>query len=403
MSDTTVRNILKTDYQNLTNTTSGRKTKNDQNWNHVFKEDLANKIYEFHSKNMFFTLNDLLYFSKSNLEYTGSRSTLHKIVQSMGYSYKIVNNRKILCEQSHVITAKIKFLRKYIQYMNSSEKINFIYLDETWIYQNGSSIRKWVHDSNLKGYPSKFKGEGKRFTILHAGCAGGFLEGCDLLLDSNNNDRDYHKAMNSEIFKGWVKNQLIPALADFDGKCIIVMDNAPYHSVRLNKPPTFASKKAELQNWLRCKNIDFETNMTKKQLWDKIKIYSAGQGRQFEIDEMLRRHGYEVLRLPPYHCQYNPIELAWASCKNFYNKHINSQPSSKDKVMTLWRKALSLYTSDKWKNSIAHCEKEILDDWKKYMGNSSVDDIPPFIISLEASDDSESDLLESDAELSSSE
>jgi len=26
--------------------------------------------------------------------------------------------------------------------------------------------------------------------------------------------------------------------------------------------------------------------------------------------------GHEVVRLPPYHCQYNPIELIWAQVKN---------------------------------------------------------------------------------------
>jgi len=25
--------------------------------------------------------------------------------------------------------------------------------------------------------------------------------------------------------------------------------------------------------------------------------------------------GHEVIRLPPYHCQYNPIELIWAQVK----------------------------------------------------------------------------------------
>ncbi|RZB58837.1 DDE 3 domain containing protein, partial [Asbolus verrucosus] len=48
-------------------------------------------------------------------------------------------------------------------------------------------------------------------------------------------------------------------------------------------------------------------------------------------NETLRENGHEVLRLPPYHCQYNPIEMAWGFCKSYYNKHIKSQPLSKDR------------------------------------------------------------------------
>jgi hypothetical protein len=51
------------------------------------------------------------------------------------------------------------------------------------------------------------------------------------------------------------------------------------------------------------------------------------------------KQGYEVLRLPPYHCQCNPIEMVWG----YYNKHIRSQPRSKDKVTNLWKTALSNY------------------------------------------------------------
>jgi hypothetical protein len=43
-----------------------------------------------------------------------------------------------------------------------------VFLDETWIYQNGSAIRRWVHDTDVKSNPSVVKTEGKRFTILHA-------------------------------------------------------------------------------------------------------------------------------------------------------------------------------------------------------------------------------------------
>jgi hypothetical protein len=105
-------------------------------------------------------------------------------------------------------------------------------------------------------------------------------------LDSKINDRDYHKTMTGEIFIKWVKNQLIPAVANLEGKVVVVMDNAPYHSMKLNKPPSSASKKAIMQQWLTDHNIALEANFTKKQLYDLIKPFSADQNYiKYEVAE----------------------------------------------------------------------------------------------------------------------
>ncbi|RZB39844.1 DDE 3 domain containing protein, partial [Asbolus verrucosus] len=76
-----------------------------------------------------------------------------------------------------------------------------------------------------------------------------------------------------------------------------------------------------MQEWLLNHSIDFSQNFSKKQLWDLIKPFRTNR-RRYLTDETLRENGHEVLRLPPYHCQYNPIEMAWGFCKSHYNKHI---------------------------------------------------------------------------------
>ncbi len=115
----------------------------------------------------------------------------------------------------------------------------------------------------MKSNPSKIKSEGKRFTILHAGSSSGFLDGCDFFLDSRNNDRDYHNTITADIFQKWVVDQLIPALDLFEEKCVIIMDNAPYHSEQKDKPPSFSSKKHKMQEWLVKYNVYFDTKITK--------------------------------------------------------------------------------------------------------------------------------------------
>jgi hypothetical protein len=122
-----------------------------------------------------------------------------------------------------------------MEYLNSNEDIIFIYLDETWLYTNGSPVKLWIDENNMKANPKIVNTEGKRLTLLHAGCVDGFLEGCDLMLGTKIEHRDYHQTMNAVLFKSWVETQLIPAINRIGKKCVIIMNNAPYHSVRTLK------------------------------------------------------------------------------------------------------------------------------------------------------------------------
>ena len=38
--------------------------------------------------------------------------------------------------------------------------------------------------------------------------------------------------------------------------------------------------------------------------------------RTYEIDKIAKDFGHCVIRLPPYYCEFNPIELIWAQVKD---------------------------------------------------------------------------------------
>jgi len=46
--------------------------------------------------------------------------------------------------------------------------------------------------------------------------------------------------------------------------------------------------------------------------------------KRYELDEIALEKGHEVIRLPPYNCQYNPIELIWAQVKGEVAKKNNT-------------------------------------------------------------------------------
>ncbi|CAK1603163.1 unnamed protein product [Parnassius mnemosyne] len=94
------------------------------------------------------------------------------------------------------------------------------------------------------------------------------------------------------------------------------MDNASYHSRRLEKIPVTSWKKIDIQEWLSSKQISFEAKETKVQLLKKVKDVKF-QYQSYVVDELAKAVGVEVLRLPPYHCELNPIELVWADVKGY--------------------------------------------------------------------------------------
>jgi hypothetical protein len=330
-------------------------------------------------------------YAKEHLDFSHSKTSLYRIIKKIGYKFKKVDRRTIMIERQQNILSRVRFCGKNMEFMK--QNVKFVFLDKTLVFQNGSQVRQWVLESTYKGVPSVFKSEGRRYTILNAGSEDGFLPGCDLILDSNVNDRDYHKTMNGELFKKWVVENLIPALRLINSKCVVIMDNAPYHSVRLESPPTSASRKEIIKQWLTEHDIPFEDNFTKKQLLNLVRPFvNNSRFRRYEIDELLQAEGHEVLRLPPYNCQYNPTELAWGFCKTYYNQRIQARLGMKPRVVEIWREALEKCTQEKWVNLIRHSEKEVTSDFQKYMGVRDVTDIPPFIINTNSDiSDSEDD------------
>jgi len=118
--------------------------------------------------------------------------------------------------------------------------------------------------------------------------------------------------MNSKIFEKWVNEQLEPALPE---NSLIIMGNASYHSVREEgtKSPTSISRKGDMINWLTKNNINFNNKAKQPELYEIVKLNK--EPPVYKVDEFLKRKGHEVLRLQPYHCELNPIELIWGDLK----------------------------------------------------------------------------------------
>ena len=65
--------------------------------------------------------------------------------------------------------------------------------------------------------------------------------------------------------------------------------------------------------------IPYEETMLRPEL---INLAKQNKSKiQYQIDQIATDNGMEVVRLPPYHCHYNPIELTWAFLKGYAARH----------------------------------------------------------------------------------
>jgi len=91
----------------------------------------------------------------------------------------------------------------------------------------------------------------------------------------------------------WLQEKLIPNL---ESKSVIVVDNASYHNVQLNRHPTSNARKGEMLLWLDKRGIRCSSDMTKAELYDLISMHKL-QYETFAIDRLLADRGHTVLRL----------------------------------------------------------------------------------------------------------
>ncbi|KAL3288599.1 hypothetical protein HHI36_003037 [Cryptolaemus montrouzieri] len=148
--------------------------------------------------------------------------------------------------------------------------------------------------------------------------------------------------MNQENFKHWFVHQL---LLNLRKPSTILLDNASYHITILNKAPTTANKNVEIQEWLRSNNIAYRESNLKPQLLSLVKMNKPKP--IYEIDNLAAEYGHEVLRPPPYHCIFNPIENIWGITKNYYRDHVGRKGVPLNNLVQygkkLFRKLLQRY------------------------------------------------------------
>ncbi|XP_054267245.1 uncharacterized protein LOC128989381 [Macrosteles quadrilineatus] len=317
-----------------------------------FQQDAIRRhIYDYIRKKEHPTIKKLLISLRDANLFRGSSFSLKSVLVTLGFEYKKLNRRRILLERNDIVAWRCRFLREV-------KDLNFdkiVWLDETWVNTGHTLARGWT-DETTEGTLAAPIGKGSRLILLHAGTSEGFVPNCCLLFSSKKTT-DYHEEMNHDKFFKWFTESLLPNLST---PSVIVMDNAPYHSKILDKAPTQANKKTEIQEWLSEHNIQFEEHLRKAELLELSDRYKPTTPK-YLIDEMAKAQGHKIVRLPPYHCHFNAIEMVWAQVKGHVAR--NNKAFNLTEIKRLTEEGIGQVTSVEWTNIVRHTKKIILEAW----------------------------------------
>lgn len=298
-----------------------------------------------------------------------SETTVWRMLQKLGYTFKVdEDDRDRLKQQEHIVNLR----RKYIQNINDLRNEGYLlfYLDETWVNKNTTRRKTWVKTGEGQGparlTPGQRKkpiGKGGRAIVIGIGSreTGVVPELFEVFRGKKSKtENDYHKEMNAPFFENWIKKVAQYINAKFPGrKVAVVMDNASYHSRVKDecKVPLTSWNKKQISEWyikrqivppcllpgyltqqqvqarleeclrhdipydytppkfhppMAIPSLETYMSMTKK---DMLFFAPSPKEKKYVVDEYLKSKNITTIRLPPYHCEYNPIELVWARGK----------------------------------------------------------------------------------------
>lgn len=193
-------------------------------------------------------------------------------------------------------------------------------------------------------------------------------------------DFDYHDTMNAENYEKYFEK----VCALLKPNSVIIIDNASYHSRNSEDFPNSKWRKAQYQKWLEDNGIKFPSDAIRDEMWVLCKQHRDEKASKV-VEKIAKKYGHEILRLPPYHCDLNAIELIWADEKNFVareNKNLTIES-----VENLFRKRREEISSNSniCKNCIQHVRHVEENYWKT---DRIIDEkVNKFLISVGGSDD----------------
>ena len=110
-------------------------------------------------------------------------------------------------------------------------------------------------------------------------------------------------------------------------------------------------EKAGLQQWLERKSVKFPADTLRNKLCKWVKRVRVDDS-QCVRDSLAKASGHDVIRLPPYHSEYKPIELNWELMKGYVAR--NNTTYRLDDVLRLMNEFVNCIDNEKGQSCCRH-------------------------------------------------
>jgi len=311
------------------------------------KNAIRRKIHEFWHRREIPTFEKIMASINNDPNLTNfSRSSFQLLLKDLNFVYTKIKRNNALSERGDIVCWRRKYLESIRYYRNSGRQI--YYLDESWISVEETS--KSV-DTTIQSGQKNQSAKSKKLIVVHIGSTDGFVDGGLLAFESKDNFSDNNDEMDDDTFYEWFSS-ILSLLKD---NSVIVMDTALCHSVKKHAFPHVSWKKDKIIKWLENNGKLIHRPMVKHQLLEEAEQFRTVY-EKYVIDELANENNKIVLRIPPYHSELNPIELAWSSVKQYVKT--NNTTFKLTDVQKLLHEGVKRVTPQMWKNYVNHVIKE---------------------------------------------
>ncbi|XP_017881575.1 uncharacterized protein LOC108625801 [Ceratina calcarata] len=305
---------------------------------------------------------------------TFSESSLYRLLKRMDFKFITCARNSALIEKDHVVAWRQNYIQQIQAYRAQGRPIYYVGetlfipifpsltkvengIGETFVkvedcgekilFDTIFTCPRNVTERRLSTGVTEPSDKGKHLIIGHVVSSDGFVPGTLLCFEAKKNSLDYRNEMNGDIFFDWFRS-FLPMLQD---GAIIVIDNAAHHSVKIEKYPTLSWTKNDIITWLVGKGEKVNPHYVKAQLIGLTGKHKRPENN-YVIDEYAKQHGHIVLRLPPYHSELNPLELAWTKLKDYITaRNITYKLAD---IQQLVNEAIENVSTESWQNLICH-------------------------------------------------
>ena len=293
------------------------------------EERIRDFVYERHRDGTVCNATHIGGLLKNEFDLEIHQRTIQRHLHRMGFFwFRTKNKTRSLRESDKVRQQRHDYLYEIRVNRNlpDHERRHLVYLDESFLHHHHSTQLSWFSDGD---FVERAPGKGRRWYFIHAIMEKQLVDHTFLIFEAKNSKGDYHQQFDFDLFQQWFKTQLIPNLPP---RCLIILDRCAFHRVGTDLTVPSQMRKAELQKWLSQHRVNWEEKWLRPRLVEEVE---NRRDKKLMVEVIAEKHGHRVLFLPVHHPELNPIELVWATTKNYCASMFSNTTSFQEQRMNL--------------------------------------------------------------------